>query len=138
MSRNGTRSPVKKRVISPKYVTGLPFTLLQSDIRWLGEVRLHQLRQDDECLLSEVEWPKRSGVFWYVCVISGLLFDKQTGECRQSTNVVLLLDTVTPAGKLPAGFYGKWRKERKEREKFDWSSMKWINDGDDDGDVAME
>ena len=137
MARNGTRSPVKKRVISPKYVTGLPFTLLQSDIRWLSKVRLHQLRQDDECLLSEVEWPKRSGVFWYVCVSSGLLFDKQTGECRQSTNVVLLLDTVTPAGKLPAGFYGKWRKERKEREKFDWSSMKWVCEDDEDGDAAM-
>ena len=137
MSRNGTRSPVKKRVIFPKYVTGLPFTLLQSDIRWISEVRLHQLRQDDECLLSEVEWPKRSGVFWYVCVSSGLLFDKQTGACRQSTNVVLLLDTVAPAGKLPAGFYGKWRKERKEREKFDWRSMKWVCEDDEDGDATM-
>lgn len=82
MSRNGTRSPVKKRVIFPKDVNWLPFTLLQADIRWVGQVRLHQLRQDDECLLSEVEWPKRSGVFWYVCVSSGLLFDKHTGACR--------------------------------------------------------
>ena len=137
MSRNGTRSPVKKRVIFQKDVNGLPFTLLQGDIRWVGQVRLHQLRQDDECLLSEVEWPKCSGVVWYVCVSSGLLFDKQTGACRQSTNVVLLLETVAPAGKLPAGFSGKWRKERKEREKFDWSSMKWINEGDEDGDAAM-
>ena len=137
MARTGTRNPIKRRVIFPKDVNGLPFTLLQSDIRWTGQVRLHQLRQDDECLLSEVEWPKRSGICWYVCVSSGLLFDKQTGACRQSTNVVLLLDTVAPAGKLPAGFYAKWRKERKEREKFDWSSMKWVCEDDEDGDAAM-
>jgi len=140
MSRSGARQPIKKRVILPKDVNGLPLTVLKNRIKWFGKVRLHLLDEDDEALLSEVEWPKKSGILWYVCVFSGLLFDKQTGKCRQSTNVTLMLETLSGSESLPAGYFNRWRRERKEREKFDWSSMKWVSDfeDEDDGDAEME
>jgi hypothetical protein len=89
----------------------LNMSQLQSSIQWSGMVRLHQLRSDDESKLSEAEWPKKSGRIFYACASTGLLFDKQSGRCLQSSNVELLLDTVAET-KCTAGQFEKWRKAR--------------------------
>lgn len=70
---------------------------LKRAIRWRGLVRLHQLREDDESLLAEIEHPPGSGGKVYVCATSALMFCQNTGRCVQSTNVELLLDSLLPA-----------------------------------------
>jgi len=84
---------------------------LQSAIRFQGLVRLHQTREDDESYLCEVEHPKGSGTMVYVCVSTGLLFDKQSGRCLQSSNMDLLLDSVQETRCTTAQF-NKWVKAR--------------------------
>ena len=84
---------------------------LQSKIQWIGAVRLHQLKEDDESYLSEVEHPKGSGTMVYVCASTGLLFDKQSGRCFQSSSIDLLLDSVAEA-KCSASQFEKWRKAK--------------------------
>lgn len=86
-------------------------TRLQASIKFKGMVRLHQLREDDESYLSEVEHPKDSGQMFYACVSTGLLFDKQTGRCLQSSKLDLLLDSVAEV-KCTAAQFEKWRKVR--------------------------
>jgi hypothetical protein len=83
----------------------------QSSIQWAGKVRLHQLREDDESKLAEHEHPPGSGKMYYACVSTGLLFDKQSGRCIQSSNLELLLDTVAP-DKCTFGQFEKWRRAR--------------------------
>jgi len=84
---------------------------LQSAIRWHGMVRLHQLNEDDASYLGEIERPKGSGRLFYACAATGLLFDKQSGRCLQSSKVDLLLDTVSEA-QCTAGQFDKWIKAR--------------------------
>ena len=86
-------------------------TSLQASIQWRGMVRLHQLNEDSESYLAEVEWPKKSGRIYYGCASSGLLFDKQSGACRQSSNVTLDLDSLEPV-KCTRAQFEKWRNAR--------------------------
>lgn len=89
----------------------LNMSKLQSSIQWAGMVRMHQLNEDNESKLSEIEWPAKSGRIFYACAATGLLFDKQSGRCLQSSSVDLLLDTVSPE-KCTAIQFKKWRKAR--------------------------
>lgn len=84
---------------------------LQSTIKWSGDVRLHQLSEDSSSFLSEAEWPPRSGNVLYACASTGLLFDKQSGRCLQSTRVSLLIETVEEV-KCTAAQFNRWLKER--------------------------
>ena len=100
-----------KRTPQVGMVDGLNIARLQSEIQWRGMVRLHQLNEDSESYLADVEWPKKSGSMYYGCVSTGLLFDKQSGACRQSSNVTLLMDTVETT-KCTLTQFGKWHRER--------------------------
>ena len=86
---------------------GLNMVKLQSSIRWKGMVRLHQLKEDDESMLSETEYPKGSGKVYYACASTGLLFDKKTGRCLQSSQVELLLGSVVDSPMKSAAF-ARW------------------------------
>ena len=90
-----------------------PFSIvrLQSSIKWFGKMRLHQLKEDDASYLSEVEHPDGSGNLVYACASTGLMFDKQSGRCFQSSKINLLLDTVSEA-KCTARQFEKWIKEK--------------------------
>lgn len=101
----------EKRTPQVGMVDGLNVARLQSEIQWRGMVRLHQLNEDSESYLADVEWPKKSGSMYYGCVSTGLLFDKQSGACRQSSNVTLLMDTVETT-KCTLTQFGKWHRER--------------------------
>lgn len=92
-------------------VDGLNMTKIQGSVQWKGIVRLAQLNEDAESLLSDLEWPKKSGNHYFVCASTGLLFDKQTGACRQSTTVSLKIETVEPFKCTLAG-YKKWLAAR--------------------------
>jgi len=92
-------------------VDGLNMTKVQGSIQWKGDVHLSQLNEDSESLLSEIEWPKKSGNHFFVCASTGLLFDKQSGACRQSSMVTLNIDTLEPM-KCTAAGYRKWLSSR--------------------------
>lgn len=89
----------------------LSMARLQSRIKWRGIVRMHQLSEDDEAFLSELEHPKGSGAMFYACASTGLLFHKDTGACVQSSKLDLLLESIVETKCSPAQFE-KWRKER--------------------------
>lgn len=80
-----------------KSVEDLDMKAVKRSIKWRGLVHLDQLREDDESLLGEARWPKANGEIYYACATSGLLFDKGTGHCLQSSNCTLLLGTIKPA-----------------------------------------
>ena len=101
----------EKRTPQAGMVEGLNVAKLQSAIQWRGMVRLHQLNEDSESYLADVEWPKKSGSMYYGCVSTGLLFDKQSGACRQSSNVTLDMGSVESV-KFTAAQFGKWHRER--------------------------
>lgn len=109
---------VRRKWNGAQEVNGIPLRVLQRNVRWKGQVRLHQLREDDEALITEYEWPKKSGRIWYVCVSTGLLFDKQTGRCRQSTVVDLDLSSLQEVPEQQRGMFAAWRRERQEKEAF--------------------
>ena len=100
-----------KRTPQVGMVEGLNVARLQSEIQWRGMVRLHQLNEDSESYLADVEWPKKSGSMYYGCASTGLLFDKQSGVCRQSSNVTLDTGSVESV-KFTAAQFGKWHRER--------------------------
>ena len=91
--------------------TALSMVRLQSSIKWQGLVRLHQLNEDDETYLGEIEHPKGSGLMVYACASTGLMFDKQSGRCLKSSNLDLLLDSVAET-KCSAKQFEKWVKAR--------------------------
>lgn len=99
----------------PVEVDGLNMVNIQSHIQWKGIVYLEMLKEDDETMLSEVEWPKKSGRLFYGCASTGLLFDKQTGRCLQSSRVNLKLETVKPTKCTPSQF-SKWVSGRAIKE----------------------
>ena len=83
---------------------------LKRGIRWRGLVRLHQLGEDDESLLAEIEYPPGSGRQVYICATSALMFNKETGRCAQSSAVELLLDSLSPASPRDMAAYTASRK----------------------------
>lgn len=112
--KQGPRS--RRRIIRKSTATevdGLVMKTLQAGIKWAGMVRLHQLGENSESLLAECEWPRKSGKVYYACASTGLLFDKQTGACRQSSNVTLTLDSIVPRKCTPKEFKS-WLEGRME------------------------
>ena len=93
-------------------VTGLKIEPLRRSIRWIAQVCLHQLNENSESLLSEVQWPPKSGPMYYACASTGLLFDKQSGVCLQSTKITLLLCTVKSIDGSKPGFFMAWRDKK--------------------------
>ena len=113
----------------PRSVDALNMEAVKKTIRWRGMVRLHQLNEDDESLLGVAEWPKKSGIEYFACATSGLLFDKETGVCLQSRTVVLLMDTIMPA--TPKDFQ-PYISARRRRD-YGYLSRDMIVGGEDAG-----
>ena len=97
----------KPRKPSKTEVDGLNMNGIQGTIRWTGLVHLDQTNEDLECLLSETVWPRKTGASYFACASTGLLFDKQTGECRQSRKMRLRLDTVAESKKSSTKYRNK-------------------------------
>ena len=110
-TKEDTRIREKKVVRNSGFVEGIASPKLQSQIAWRGMAHLAQLNEDSECMLADAEWPKKSGKVYYACVSTGLLFDKQSGACYQSSKVSLRLDTVEPF-KCTLNQFIKWRENR--------------------------
>lgn len=96
----------------PSEIENLNMDRIKSSIQWHGQVRLLINGERDDCLVGEYEWPKKSGKVYFACATSGLLFDKQSGRCLQSPNVVLLLDTMMPAAPSAMRSYLASRRQR--------------------------
>lgn len=108
----GRRTVVKQRALITDEVNGLKMEPLQKSVRWTAMVRLHQLNEDSESLLAETAWPPKTGPLYFACVSTGLLFDKQSGRCLQSSRVTLLLDTVQPIVGSTRGLFKSWLDRR--------------------------
>lgn len=108
----GRRTVVKQRSLITDEVNGLKMEPLQKSVQWTAMVRLHQLNEDSESLLAETAWPPKTGPLYFACVSTGLLFDKQSGRCLQSSRVTLLLDTVQPIVGSTRGLFKSWRDRR--------------------------
>jgi len=104
MGRHGVNNKIEKHKTAAAEINGLVMGRLQSSIQWAGQVRLHQTGEELESLLAECEWPNKSGKFYFACASTGLLFDKQSGACKQASTVQLLIDTVQPRKCSAAGF----------------------------------
>lgn len=111
IARATGQKPGPKRVSPSIEVRGLNVQRLQSGIKWRGMVHLAQLNEDSESMILEAEWPVKSGRMYYACASTGLLFDKQSGRCLQSSRVTLRIDTVAPH-KCAAEDFDKWHRER--------------------------
>lgn len=109
-----------KRALPINEVNGLCITDLQRSIHWNGQARLLQTGEDAECLLAECEWPKKSGNVFYACASTGLLFDKQSGACKQSSTVVLMLETLKPK-RCTEKQFAAWLRARMEGN---WGGLK--------------
>ncbi|MFA7290919.1 MAG: hypothetical protein WC023_01600 [Rhodocyclaceae bacterium] len=107
--RIGGDSKPKKRVSGE--VDGINMVALQSSIHWRGDLRLLQLNESSESMIAEAEWPKKSGKLYWACASTGLLFDKQSGRCLQSSQVLLLPETLAPI-KCTRASFDKWRNAR--------------------------
>ena len=93
--RIGTVQKVKRHKFKePAEVNGLRFQAIHSSIKWKGLVRLNLIGETDESYLAEIEWPAKSGNRYYVDAATGLLFDKQTGLCKQASTVELVIESV--------------------------------------------
>ena len=120
--RNKAPTAQEKRDRRESGINGLNYKKLQSSVGWSGQVHLSQTAEDAECLLSETQWPKKYGPMYYACVSTGLLFDKQSGRCLQSSKVLLLMETVKPKnGGGTRKVFEKWmatREESPDRQKL--------------------
>lgn len=96
-------------------VVGLNMRRLQASIRWSGKVKLFLTGEVLDVYLAECTYPKRNGTTYYACASTGLLFDKETGRCRQSSSVLLLIDSVTPTA-CSAKAFAIWQKARQASE----------------------
>lgn len=103
-------------------VDGLCFSDIRAGVRWAGDVILELARDRAESLLSEYEYPSNSGVFWYCCASTGLLFDKKSGACRQSSRVRLDVASVREQPRTPAQV-SAWIAARQQAV-YDWSTQK--------------
>ena len=92
-------------------VDGLKMKALESAIRWSGKIDLQQTGEVLDAFLAECEYPKRSGSVYYACASTGLLFDKQSGVCRQSSRVRLQMASVEPV-KCSAKAFSAWQKSK--------------------------
>jgi len=101
-------------------IEGLHITRMQENISFRGEIFMAQLNEQDESMLTVIEWPPKSGEEFYACVSSALLFDKQTGRCLQSSRVYLKLDTVEPA-KMSVRQFHSWMKGRHAGHRYGYS-----------------
>lgn len=106
-----TTARIKKRTPKSGGEVSLNMDKLEGSIQWIGKVRLHQLNEESDSMLSDVEWPAKSGRVFYGCASTGLLFDKQSGRCMQSSNVTLQLETVQGVDCSRATF-SKWKATR--------------------------
>lgn len=89
-------------------------------IQWFCQMDLHLLGEKAETWLAEIEWPLCSGKKHYVCVSTGLIFNKETGrEVRYST-VSLDLKTLEKKSCSEAAF-------RKLLKKSQDASDNWHN-----------
>ena len=109
---SGYRLSVRGRKSVHNEVNGVKMEPLQKSIRWVAMVRLHQLNEDSESLLAETQWPPKTGPVYFACASTGLLFDKQSGRCLQSSQVTLLLDTMEPLEGGTKGLFKRWRDAR--------------------------
>lgn len=96
-------------------VVGLNMKRLQSAIRWSGKVKLFLTGEVLDAYLAECTYPKRDGTTYYACASTGLLFDKESGRCRQSSSVLLLIDSVAPVDCSYKAFC-TWQKARQASE----------------------
>lgn len=103
-------------------VDGLNFSEIARGVCWTGSVFLAMLGEHSESLLAEIEFPKGSGIEWFVCASTGLLFDKQSGACRQSTHVRLDLTSLKP-DKMTSAEVRAWIKKRQDQS-YEWSQIK--------------
>lgn len=97
----------EKREVRVVEVEGLNFTRIQSTIQWRGMCKLHQLGEEAECLLAETAWPPKTDKMYYVDASTGLLFDKQSGACKQGSSVTLDIASVRP-DKVSLRQYKAW------------------------------
>ena len=145
----GRRLTVSSRKVAHDEVNGLKMEPLQKSIQWMATVRLHQLNEDSESLLAETQWPPKTGPVYFACASTGLLFDKQSGRCLQSSRVTLLLDTVQPIVGSTRGLFKSWRDRRiAEQGVFNHSIGKrgpktkaqkaYESENEGDGDVAID
>ena len=100
---------------------------IKNKVRWRGKVSLYQLKEDDDAFLAE---HISDGTPRYACVVTGLMFCKDTGKCLSSTNIELRLETLVPESSKRLD---SWLRERKMADygynvKFD--HMK--DDGEED------
>ncbi len=103
-------------------VSGVDMKKLMSGVKWSGIMVLHLTSEREECFVSECEWPVKSGKIWYACASTGLLFDKQSGACRQSTHVRLDLTSLKP-DKMTSAEVRAWIKKRQDQS-YEWSQIK--------------
>ncbi|MFZ4539536.1 hypothetical protein [Propionivibrio sp.] len=113
--KNGPRIGVAiaERVKTHDEINNLPMKAIQSAIRWTGTCRLHMLNEDAECLLSEYKLSKGDSKIYYADASTGLLFDRVTGACRQSSRVTLDIESIKETVCTLAGF-GRWRNAKFE------------------------
>ena len=97
-------------------IDSLPMKKIQGSIQWRGFVLLHITGERCESFLADFEYPIKSGTFWYADATTGLLFDKQTGACRQATTVALDLASIESSSMTRDGL----RKRVAEKEKTAW------------------
>ena len=102
----------EKREVRVVEVEGLIFTCIQSTIQWRGMCKLHQLGEEAECLLAETAWPPKTDKLCYVDASTGLLFDKQTGACKQGSSVTLDIASVRP-DKVSLRQYKAWLSSKR-------------------------
>lgn len=106
-------------------VENLKMERVKRSIRWRGRVWLDQLSEWDDSLIGEAQWPPKSGVVYYACATSGLLFDKESGRCLQSINLTLDIGSLQPA--KPKDF-DKYISERRRSDRASVSRSIIISD----------
>ena len=103
-------------------VSGVDMKKLMSGVKWSGIMVLHLTSEREECFVSECEWPVKSGKIWYACASTGLLFDKQSGACRQSVLVSLDLASLKPE-QITSKELRAWIRVRQDQS-YDWATLK--------------
>lgn len=132
-----TSAPRFRNRKSRRYVNevdGLNLRRLRCSIQWTAKVRLAMTGELLDAYLADCQWPKKTGETYYGCASTGLLFDKETGACRQSSYVSLLLDTLVPA-KVSENEFLAWVKER-QRGAEDWFRRR--RDAGDEGETIND
>lgn len=105
------------------------FEKLRHNIKWRGKVTLYQLNEDDESLLTEFI---HKGQPYYACATTGLLFDKDTGQCLTSSNVELRIETLRLASPREYPAFVKRKKMDDYGYNIKFDHMKDDEDESDD------